>query len=155
MAKRDKYNPDYQKLYPGVKLTPEVLKVLQQSDRKMKYMEVEIKHGVFRQDMEAKTATFTPTREDSLDRLICDEGIEFISEAPSPEEIAVHNDSLDRLRKALAKLEPDEYALIHALYFENLSERQLSAQTGIPQKTINYRRKMAIISLRRKFFGNF
>ena len=36
MAKRDKYNPDYKELYPGEKISPEVLKVLKQSDRKMK-----------------------------------------------------------------------------------------------------------------------
>ena len=154
MAKRDKYNPDYKELYPGEKITPEVLKVLKQSDRKMKYMEVEIKHGVFRQDMNAKTAAFAPTREDSLDRLLDEEGVEFISEAPSPEETIIHRDTLERLRKALTMLEPEEYALIHALYYERISERQLSALTGIPQKTINYRRKKAINSLRRKIIGD-
>ena len=81
MANRDQYNPDYEKLYPGAKITPEVAKALQQSDRKMKYMEVEIKHGVFRQDLDAKTAQFTLAREDSLERLFYDESMEFVSHA--------------------------------------------------------------------------
>ena len=38
MAKRDKYHPDYKKMYPGEDITPTVLSVLKQSDRKMKYM---------------------------------------------------------------------------------------------------------------------
>lgn len=37
MAKRDKYHPDYKKMYPGEDITPTVLSVLKQSDRKMKY----------------------------------------------------------------------------------------------------------------------
>ena len=65
MAKRDKYHPDYQKLYPGVDLDAEVMRVLMQSDRKMRYLEVDIKRGKYLQD----SAVFVPTREDSLDRL--------------------------------------------------------------------------------------
>ena len=39
MAKHDQYHIDYEKLYPGIGNRPEILKVLEQSDRKMKYME--------------------------------------------------------------------------------------------------------------------
>jgi len=60
MAKRDKYHSDYKKLYPGVEITPEIEKHLKRSDRKIRYMEVEIKHGVYRQG----SAAFVPTRED-------------------------------------------------------------------------------------------
>ncbi len=140
MAKRDKYNHDYKELYPREKITPEVLKVLKQSDRKMKYMEVEIKHGVFRQDMNAKTAAFAPTREDSLERLLDDEGVEFISSIPSPEETAVHGDEINRLCAALKRLNPDEYALIHALFFEGISERAYAARIGSHYMTIHNRK---------------
>lgn len=139
MAKRDKYNPDYKELYPGEKISPEVLKVLQQSDRKMKYMEVEIKHGVFRQDIASKTAAFSPTREDSLERLLCDEGMEFASDAPSPEEIAIHKDTVERLRKALEKLSSDERMLVKTLFEDGMSERQYAKQLGISQKAVNKR----------------
>ena len=141
MAKRDKYNPDYKELYPGEKISPEVLKVLQQSDRKMKYMEIEIKHGVFRQDLSEKTATFAPTREDSLERLIYDEGMDFVSAAPSPEELTVHSDEIDRLCKAMKKLSPEEYTLIQAIFFENTTEETLAKQAGITQQGISKRLK--------------
>ncbi len=140
MAKRDKYNPDYKELYPGEKISPEVLKVLKQSDRKMKYMEVEIKHGVFRQDMNAKTAAFAPTREDSLDRLLDDEKMDFVSAVPSPEETAVHSDEINRLCAALKRLNPEEYALIHALFFEGISERAYAARVGSHYMTIHNRK---------------
>lgn len=139
MANRDQYNPDYEKLYPGAEISPEVVKVLKQSDRKMKYLEVEIKHGVFRQDLDAKTAQFTPAREDSLERLFYDESVEFVSHAPTPEEIAIHNDAVGRLRKALAMLSSDEQALIKALFEDDLSERQYAKQLGLSQKAVNKR----------------
>ena len=42
MSKR-KYRPDYGKLYPGVELNEAVLDVLKKSDRKMEYMEYDLK----------------------------------------------------------------------------------------------------------------
>ena len=139
MSKRDKYNPDYEKLYSGEDLTPALLNVLKQSDRKMKYMEVELKRGAFRHDASTQTAVFVPSREDSLERLWEDEQMDFTSTAPSPEEEAVHNDELDRLRKALKRLEPEERELITALFFEDQTERQYAESLGISQKAVNKR----------------
>ncbi len=140
MAKRDEYSPDYKKLYPGENLTPEVLKVLQQSDRKMKYMEIEIKRGAFRQDVYAQNAAFTPTREDSLDRLINEEKVIFVSDEPSPEELALHNDEIERLSKSLKELSPAEYKLIYALFFEGLTERAYAERIGEHYMTIHNRK---------------
>ena len=141
MSKRDKYNPDYQKKYPGVTLTPAMLNVLKQSDRKMKYMEVELKQGTFRQDASTQTAVFVPSREDSLERLREEEKLELTSAAPSPEEEAIHNDELDRLRKAIKMLKPEEYELIHAFYYEQIPEKVLAKRLGITQQGISKRLK--------------
>ena len=140
MAKRDKYHPDYKKLYPNEEITPEVMRLLKRSDRKMEYMEVDLKQGAFRQDSATQTAVFVPSREDSLERLQEEDKAEFTSPAPSPEEEAVHNDELDSLRKALEMLKSDERELIVAIYYDGLSEHQLFARLGVPQTTINYRK---------------
>lgn len=139
MAKRDKYNPDYEKLYPEVEITPEITEILKQSDRKMRYLEVDIKRGIFRHDPDAKKAEFTPTREDSLDRLLDDEKMDFFSEDPSPEEAVVHNDEINRLCRALTLLKPEEYALIHAVFFEEITEKTLANQFGLTQQGISWR----------------
>ena len=39
----DPYRVDYLKIYPCLKERPDVLEVLKKSDRKMKYMEVDLK----------------------------------------------------------------------------------------------------------------
>ena len=139
MAKRDKYHPDYKKLYPGEDITPTVLSVLKQSDRKMKYMEVELKQGTFHQDPATQTAVFVPSREDSLERLQEEDKAEFPSTTLSPEDEAVHNDELDRLRKARTMLLPDEQALVKALFDDGMSEREYAKMLGISQKAVNKR----------------
>ena len=139
MAKRDKYNPDYEKMYSGENITPEILSVLKQSDRKMKYMEVELKQGVFRQDPVTRTSVFVPSREDSLERLQEEDKEEFTSTAPSPEDEAVHNDELDRLRRARTMLLPDEQALVKVLFDDGMSEREYAKMLGISQKAVNKR----------------
>ena len=52
MAKNDQYHPDYMKLYPGIEDRPDVLRVLKKTDRKMEYMEVEIKQEKFKVGLE-------------------------------------------------------------------------------------------------------
>ena len=58
-----------------------------------------------------------------------------------------HKDMLQRLRNAMGKLEHDEASLIHALFYEGLSERQLSKRTGIPQRTIHDRKRRILVKL--------
>ena len=70
MPKYDKYHPDYGSLYPEIQARPDVLSVLKKSDRKMEYMEVDIKQERFSYDPEGKVADLLPGREDSYDRLM-------------------------------------------------------------------------------------
>ena len=58
---------------------------------------------------------------------------------------------LDKLKKALADLSDSERQMIDALFAHGLSEREWSAQSGIPQKTINNRKKSLLLKLRKNF----
>ena len=69
MSRRDKYSPDYSKLYPGVQIAPEVMRVLTGSDRKMKYCEYDLKTERVRKNARTEAAIVYPAREDSLDRM--------------------------------------------------------------------------------------
>ena len=135
MKIRDKYNPDYHKLYPGVHISQEVMDALQQSDRKMKYMEIDLKQSGFRQEK----AEFCSGREFSLDSLLEDETVDIPSRSPMPEDIAIQHEEIERVRKALHMLEPDEFDLIWALFFESLTERAYANRLGISQKAVNKR----------------
>ena len=96
MAKHDKYHPDYSKLYPGIESRPEILAVLKQSDRKMKYIEVDLKTERPVYSKKAGRIIFRPSREDSFERLCEDEHIQFASDDSSLEEELAHKDKLRR-----------------------------------------------------------
>ena len=55
---------------------------------------------------------------------------------------------LDKLRKSLPMLKAEEQELICALFFQRLSERELAAKTGIPQRTINDRKRRILAKLK-------
>ena len=65
------------------------------------------------------------------------------------EDVAIGNVLCEQLRQCLALLSEQDQDLIQALYFEGLTERQLSKRTGIPQRTINDRRNRAIARLKK------
>lgn len=65
------------------------------------------------------------------------------------DEAVVHKIMLDKLRDSLVLLSDDEQKLINALFFRNFSEREWSAETGIPQKTINDRKRRILIKLKK------
>jgi len=65
------------------------------------------------------------------------------------EDIVMDKVLLELLMEALDNLTSGERGLIDALYFEERTERELSKKTGVPQKTINNRRKSALSKLRK------
>ena len=68
--------------------------------------------------------------------------------AVSVEDTAIANILRDRLYRCLATLDEPDQQLIHALYFEGLSERKYAKRVGIPQRTINDRRRRALRKLK-------
>lgn len=55
----------------------------------------------------------------------------------------------DKLHRCLSLLEQDEQILIEALYFKGFSEHEWSRKTGIPQKTINDRKRRILGKLKK------
>lgn len=66
----DPYRVDYLKIYPCLKERPDVLEVLKKSDRKMKYMEVDLKSEQRRKNAANGAESYVPSKEDSLERLV-------------------------------------------------------------------------------------
>ncbi len=64
------------------------------------------------------------------------------------EDKLIEQEQLQKLTLALAALNPEERLLIRELFFNGKSERDLSAKIAVPQKTINDRKKKALMKLR-------
>ena len=135
--------------YPCLKERPDVLEVLKKSDRKMKYMEVDLKSEQRRKNAENGAESYVPSKEDSLERLIYSAKCQFADDAEGVEDAVIRKDNLFRLRAALDQLSEEERALIHALFFDERSERELEEMMGVHRMTI-HNRKIRILQKLKK-----
>lgn len=56
---------------------------------------------------------------------------------------------MDKLKESIRMLSENEQELLDALYFNELSERDWSKISGIPQKTVNYRKRRILAKLKK------
>jgi len=99
---------------------------------------------------ERKRRQVRTEKELSLDAF-ADAGFEIPSGEALVDEIVEDKLLLDMLFKALSELTDDERFLVNELFYHEKSERTVARETGLPQKTIN-NRKRAIINKLKKFF---
>jgi RNA polymerase sigma factor (sigma-70 family) len=133
---------------PGESLTEEVLAVLRESDRKMKYLEYDIKAEQFKTDPQTDAPVFVPSREDSLDRLVELE-VQFRAEERSVEDEAVQKVLIAKMLRCLEALPEAERELLHALFFEGQTERDLATHLGISQAAVHKRKDKALTKIRK------
>ena len=67
----------------------------------------------------------------------------------SIEDNIIKRELLEKLTLCLEMLSEQERLLIHALFFKGKSERQLSAETEIPQRTINDKKRKILLKLKK------
>ena len=145
MAKFER-KTNYREKYPG--LSDEIIEVLVKSDRKMEYQQYDLKVERYRIDHTKGTITYIPSREDSFDRLL-EENRQFASDAEGVEDTAVKAVMIEKMLNCLKLLTPEEQELITELFFKGKSERRLSAETGIAQRTINDRKAKILGKLKK------
>lgn len=88
------------------------------------------------------------SREDSFDRLTEENTQQFADDFKSVDEQVEKKIMIEKLRKILPMLSSDEQQIIRELFFNYKTERKLSAETGIPQKTINNRKHKILAKLK-------
>ena len=80
--------------------------------------------------------------------------IDFIvDEAVDVAETVIKTVMVDRLKAALSLLSDGEQTLIHAIFFEKLSEREVGLRLGVTQSVVN-KRKAKILAKLRKIMEN-
>jgi len=67
----------------------------------------------------------------------------------SIEDGVIKKEMIKKLALCLETLSEQERLLIYALFFQGKSERQLSAETGTPQRTINDRKRRILLKLKK------
>ncbi|EOS81108.1 sigma-70 family RNA polymerase sigma factor [Dorea sp. 5-2] len=77
----------------------------------------------------------------------------IVDEAVDVAETVVHAVMVDRLKTAMSLLSGGEQALINAIFFEELSEREVGLRLGVTQSVVN-KRKTKILAKLRKIMEN-
>ena len=145
MPRYHSYYPDYRKLYPGVEIPPQVLRVVRASDRKMRYMEHQLKTDGFVEDQENRIAKFIPSREDSLERLISEEKRQFPSGTDLEGELIVR----EELRCALDKLRKEYRQVLFYRYWEQMTQAEVAELLSMTQQGVSYREEKALKALKK------
>ena len=130
-----------------VEVTEEVYLFYYRSKRRDRYYEHDIKTGVPIRDEDGNVIGYTPTKEDSLERLIAT-GEDFADEHKSVEDTALGNIMSDDLHQALDKLSEQDRTLIDMLFFQGMTERQTAAVVGLSQKGVNKRKAKILATLK-------
>lgn len=132
-----KKRTNYREKHPD--LNDAIIEALEKSDRKMEYQQYDLKVERCYIDSLSRTVTYIPSREDSYERLL-EENRQFASEIESVEDAAVKAVMIEKMLSCLTLLTSEEQDLIEKLFFNGKSERQVSAETGIPYMTIHDRK---------------
>ena len=134
-----------------VEVTDEVYAAYMRVDRKMRYLEADLKseRPVYGSNGEIKQVL--PSREDSLDRLMEENARQFAANAESVEDVVFRKLALDKLHTALLQLTKEERALIYALFFDEKTESEVAKPLGVSQQAI-HKRKNRILKKLKNFF---
>ena len=90
-------------------------------------------------DKETGERIIVPSREDSYERLLEAEK-QFAEDAEDVEDAAVRAVMLEKLNEALHTLTDEETAIIHALFYQEISEAELAKKLGIARTTLQSRK---------------
>lgn len=137
----------------SIKVSEEVYREYMHFERKERYFTKDLKEERVMFDKKTKEIKVIPSREDSFERLLA-KNQQFAVSDKSPEEQFLHALLLKQLEEALHNLSTDELALIYALFYQELTEKQLGEVLNISKTAVN-KRKSKILRKLRKFFENF
>ena len=142
LLRREKVDPSYKgrRFLPLhgmlMEVTAEQYEDFYKKRRRQKYL-----HECARQNGEISIDMLTTEQFNGADILV--------SGGMDIEEQVTRKILLDKLHSCLSLLTEEEQALVWALFFESKTEREWSAETGIPQKTINDRKRRILGKLKK------
>ena len=128
----------------AVDVSDEIYKILRKSDRKIKYVEHDLKEARYIIDRKKETVMEIPSREDSLDRLMA-LGFDFADQSADFRESVAEKIMLE---KALEKLNDEERYLITQLFYFGRTARDLATELQVSRHTINNRKRKILLKLR-------
>lgn len=128
----------------AVEVSDEIYKILKKSDRRIRYVEKDLKETRYIINQKKSTVKEIPSREDSLDRLT-ELGKNFADNTSDFQDNTILKILLEQ---ALEKLSDEEKYLITQLFYFGRTERELAAELKVTRRTINNRKQKILSKLR-------
>ena len=113
----------------------------------MEYMEIDLKSGHYIYDLQRQRIHYLPGREDSFERLIEEEHIQF-SSGSSTENMIIQKMEYHDLICAISLLSKAEQRLIYLRYWMNKSQIETAVFLSLTQQGVSYREKKILHKLR-------
>lgn len=132
----------------AVEVSDEIYEILKKSDRRIKYVEHDLKETQYIIDQKKANVKEIPAREDSLDRLT-ELGKDFPDSAAVFDETVLRKIMLDQ---ALEKLSDEERYLITQLFYFGRTERDLADELGVYRNAV-HSQKAKILKKLKKMLG--
>lgn len=116
--------------------------------RKEKYFTHDLKPERTKVDRVTGQIEVIPSREDSYEQLMEAEK-QFADEVANVEDAAVRAVMLEKLNEALHSLTTEEADIIHALFYQEISESELAKRLGIARTTLQSRKYRILEKLKK------
>lgn len=137
MAEREKYY--IARNEQNFEVSRELYEAYYKGRRKERYFTQDLKQERTRVDKKTGQITVIPSREDSYERLLEAEK-QFAEDVENIEDVAIRAVMLEKLTAAVHTLADEEKAIIHALFYQEVSEVELAKQLGIARTTLQSRK---------------
>lgn len=133
-----------------IEVTEEVYHAYWHYTEKEKYFMGKLKQGKFVSNPEDETAGFTPSREDSLERL-SECGFQFPdTSTPTPDDEVVKGELFDLLDRAIEKLTDDEFQLIQELFYFEKTEREVCRTLHYAKSSLHRKKEQILKKLKKE-----
>ncbi|WP_440448806.1 sigma-70 family RNA polymerase sigma factor [Ruminococcus intestinalis] len=132
-----------------IEVTNEVYIAYTKGQRKMKYFEKDLKVEHVFKDKNGNITGVIPSREDSLERLMNDNSIQFYDVSKSVECSAQINDDIENLHIAMQELTSEELNIIKMLFYDEMTERDTAKILGISQAAVNKKKHRILKKLKK------
>lgn len=132
-----------------IEVTNEVYIAYTKGQRKMKYFEKDLKVEHVFKDKNGNITGVIPSREDSLERLMNDNSIQFYDVSKSVECSAQINDYIENLHIAMQELTSEELNIIKMLFYDEMTERDTAKILGISQAAVNKKKHRILKKLKK------
>ena len=132
-----------------VSVSEEIYKEYYKMKRRERYLEEDIKVGRIAVDPETETVDFIPSKEDSINRLM-DQGTDF-GDDQMIDDILCDKATLLILQEAMTALDEEEQELIQAIYYKNLTVREVAKEGNVSHVAVVKRHKKVLDKLKKYF----